>query len=45
MVCAVKLGDKEWFDKEQIGTYYGTISRDQFANLNHKELFGVKEQF
>ena len=27
----VKLGNKEWFDKEKIGILKGTISRDQFT--------------
>ena len=36
----VKLGDKERFEKEQIGVLV-TISRDQFANLLQKD----KEQF
>ena len=31
MCNTVKLGNKELFDKEQIGTYEGTISSDQFA--------------
>jgi hypothetical protein len=32
----VKLGDKERFDKLQIGVKDRAISSDQYANLHHK---------
>ena len=44
----VKLGDKERFDKEQIGVKLVNIYRDQFANLLHmkdKEHLELRNNF